>query len=307
MDTERPIGSTFGGYRLDAVLGRGGMGLVYRATEVGSGRSVALKLVRPDVADPTYGARFAREARLGRQLSHPHIVPVLDAGEVGGLLYLAMPYIDGTDLAALLAEGGPLHSALAATIVEQIGAALDAAAERGLVHRDVKPGNVLLQSRDGQPHSYLADFGVSRHVNSQSGVTAAGVWVGSIDYAAPEQLQSQAIDARTDVYALGCVLYESLTGEVPFPAARDMEKLFKHLSDPPPQPSARRPEVPAALDEVVARAMAKAPAQRYATAGALAAATREAARTAGPPPPWPPAALQPRPDRAVDRDAPTAG
>lgn len=283
------------------------MGLVYRATEIPSGRTVALKLVRPDLADPVFGARFAREARLGRRLSHPHIVPLLDSGQSEDVLYLAMAYIDGIDLAALLAEQGALHPGLAATIVEQIAAALDAASEMGLVHRDVKPANVLIETDAGGPHAYLADFGVCRHVNSQSGLTAAGVWVGSLDYAAPEQLNSEAVDARTDVYALGCLLYESLTGVVPFPDARDVEKMIKHLSKQPPRPSARRPELPPAFDAIVAHAMAKAPAQRFPTAGALAREAREAARAAGPPPAWPPPALRARPVRDVDRDAPTAG
>lgn len=282
------------------------MGVVYRATAISSGRTIALKLVRPDLADPVFGARFVREARLGRQLSHPHIVPLLDSGQSEDVLYLVMAYIDGIDLAALLAEHGSLHPALAATIVEQLAAALDAAREKGLVHRDVKPANVLLASRDAKPHAYLADFGVCRHVNSQSGITAAGVWVGSLDYAAPEQLQSQAVDNRTDVYALGCVLYESLTGEIPFPATRDMDKLIKQISEPPPRPSTRQPGLPAAFDAVVTRAMAKAPAQRFATAGAMAKETREAARAAGLPPSWRSVLREPAGEQ-VDRGAPTAG
>ena len=303
MDIERSLGSTFAGYRLEAVLGRGGMGIVYRATELANGRSVALKLLRAELVDPVFSARFSREAELGRRLNHPHIVPLLEAGQSEGVLYLTMAYIDGTDLCALLAEHGPLHPALAAAIVAQLAAALDAAAQLGLVHRDVKPANVLIESRDGDPHAYLADFGVSRDVNARSGLTATGMWVGSVDYAAPEQFQSQAVDARTDVYALGCLLYESLTGEVPFPAGRDEEKLIKHLVEPPPQPTARRPELPPALDAVVARAMAKVPAQRFPTAGALAS---EVQKLTGSAPARAIPRLQERVARAIDRDAPTA-
>ncbi len=306
-DVERPIGSTFAGYRLDRLLGRGGIGVVYRATQESSNRAVALKLLRSTVAgDPVFRSRFLREARLSGELAHPHIVPVVETGEADDVLYLAMQYVDGVDLAGVLAEHGPLHPRLMAEIVEQLAGALDAAAELGLVHRDVKPANVLIAVTADHPHAYLADFGVSKLVSSQSGLTATGVWVGSIDYAAPEQLQSQPVDPRTDVYALGCLLYEGLTGQVPFPRAREVDKLMAHLAEDPPRPSQVRPGIPAQLDLVIAQAMAKAPGERFPSAGALGAAALEACAQAGPAPPWP-SALSTRPSLPVDRGAPTVG
>jgi serine/threonine-protein kinase len=305
MEDDRSIGSSFAGYRLDRLLGRGGMGTVYLATQEESGRMVALKLLRLDLAsDVSFSARFKREARLGTELRHPHVVPLVGAGESQGVLYLAMDYIDGVDLAHVIAFQGPLHPRVIAAVVAQLGAALDAAAELGLVHRDVKPANVLIESRDGDPYAYLTDLGVSKHVTSQSGLTAAGVWVGSIDYASPEQLQSQPVDARTDVYALGCLLYEGLTGEVPFPRTRDVDKMMAHLAEPPPRPSLARPETPASFDAVVATALSKLPQDRFATAGALARAAVAAGADAGPAP-SPPLALPVRPAQPIDRDAPT--
>jgi len=301
----REIGSSFAGYRLDRLLGRGGMGTVYRATQVESGRVVALKLLRLELAsDVSFSARFKREARLSAQLRHPHVVPLVDAGESNGTLYLAMEYIDGVDLAHVIAFEGSLHPRVIAAIVAQLAAALDSASELGLVHRDVKAANVLIGNRSGEPYAYLTDFGVSKHVSSQSGITAAGVWVGSIDYASPEQLQSQPVDARTDIYALGCLLYEGLTGQVPFPRKREVDKMMAHLAEPPPQPSLARPEIPVAFDAVVTTALSKLPQDRFATAGALARAALAAAEDAGPAP-SPPLALQVRPAQPVDRDAPT--
>lgn len=306
MEDNRPVGSRFAGYRLDRLLGRGGMGTVYRATEVRSGRVVALKLLRLELAsDAGFSARFKREARLSAQLQHPHVVPLVDAGESEGTLYLAMDYIDGVDLAHVIAFAGAIHPRVIAAIVAQLAAALDSASELGLVHRDVKPGNVLIESRGGGPYAYLTDFGVSKHVSSQSGITAAGVWVGSIDYASPEQLQSQPVDARTDVYALGCLLYEGLTGQIPFPRGRDVDKMMAHLAEPPPRPTLTRREIPVAFDAVIATALSKLPQDRFATAGALAQAALAAAEEAGPAP-SPPLALPVQPAQPVDRDAPTA-
>jgi serine/threonine protein kinase len=305
MEDDRPIGSSFAGYRLDRLLGRGGMGTVYRATQVQSGRIVALKLLRPELAsDLGFSARFKREARLSAELRHPHVVPLVDAGESDGTLYLAMDYIDGVDLAHVIAYEGSLHPRVIAAVVAQLAAALDSASDLGLVHRDVKPANVLIERRGGDLHAYLTDFGVSKHVSSQSGVTAAGVWVGSIDYASPEQLQAQPVDAGTDVYALGCLLYEGLTGQVPFPRARDIDKMMAHLAEAPPQPTLARPEIPVTFDAVVATALSKLPQDRFATAGALARAALAAAEDAGPAP-SPPLALPVRPAQPIDRDAPT--
>ena len=305
MEVHRPTGSSFAGYRLDRLLGRGGMGTVYRATQAESGRIVALKLLRVELtSDVGFSARFKREARLSAELRHPHVVPLVDAGESEGTLYLAMDYIDGVDLAHVIAFEGALHPRVIAAIVAQLGAALDSAAELGLVHRDVKPANVLIESRGGDPYAYLTDFGVSKHVSSQSGITAAGVWVGSIDYASPEQLQSQPVDARTDVYALGCLLYEGLTGQVPFPRTRDVDKMIAHLAEAPPNPSLGRPEIPVTFDAVVATALSKLPQDRFATAGALAQAALAAAEDTGPAPSLP-LALHVRPAQSIDRDAPT--
>jgi serine/threonine-protein kinase len=308
MSLKRDIGSEFAGYRIEALLGRGGMGVVYRARDQSSGRAIALKLLRPDVAaDPVFSARFEREARLSAQLRHPHIVPVAAAGEFEDVLFLAMAYIDGIDLAAIIADRGRLHPRQMATVVGHVASALDAAAELGLVHRDVKPANVLLEDRQGTAHAYLADFGVSKHMSSQSGLTGTGVWVGTLDYASPEQVQSQPVDARTDVYALGCLVYEGLTGQVPFPRARDVDKLMAHIAEPAPRPSDMVPDVPRDFDEVVARAMAKAPEQRFASAGELARVALAAAEQAGPLPPEASLVGRRTASVPVDRDAPTAG
>jgi serine/threonine-protein kinase len=308
MSLEREIGSRFAGYRIEALLGRGGMGVVYRGSELAEGRPVALKLLRPEVAaDPVFSARFEREARLTAQLTHPHIVPLLAAGEFEGVLYLAMAYIDGIDLAGVIADRGRLHPRPLAAVVRQVAAGLDAAAALGLVHRDVKPSNVLLEDRQGKAHAYLADFGVSKHVSSQSGLTSTGVWVGTLDYAAPEQVQSQPVDPRTDVYALGCLLHQGLTGQVPFPRARDVDKLMAHIAEPPPRPADIVPGLPRQFDEVVGRAMAKAPEDRFASAGDLASAALAAAGLADPAAPEASLVGRRRSAAVIDREAPTAG
>ena len=297
--------STFAGYRIDRLLGVGGMGEVYRATAVETGRSVALKTIAPRIADDDrFRRRFERESRLARGVDHPHVVAVLDAGERDGRLYMAMEYVEGLDLGAVLALRGRLHPRHAALVVSQVADGLDAAAAQGLVHRDVKPGNVFLAA-GGRPHAYLGDFGLSKHVTSTSGLTRTGSWVGTIDYASPEQLQAAEIDRRTDVYALGAVLYETLTGTVPFERRRDVDKLMAHLSEPPPMPSTASPQVPGEFDRVVQRAMAKAAADRYSTAGELGADVLAAAESADAPPPWVlPAGAGGPP--AGDPDAPTA-
>jgi serine/threonine protein kinase len=295
-------GSTFAGYRVQRLLGRGGMGAVY-LVRAGDGTELALKVVRPDVADSeAFQARFEREGRLAASLEHPHLVAVVEAGEAEGTAYMALQYVDGTDLEALLASTVRLHPRHAADLVRQVAGALDAAHALGLVHRDVKPGNVLLEDAGGlMPHAYLSDFGLSKHQESTSGLTGTGNWVGTLDYAAPEQLQAQAVDARTDVYALGCVLFELLTGEVPFPRARPIDTLLAHVSDPPPVPSAF-PGVPQALDPVVLRALAKDPQDRHHSAGELGADATTAAAEAGAPPAFPSFTA----GAATDGDAPTA-
>jgi serine/threonine-protein kinase len=274
-------GSDFSGYRVEALIGRGGMGSVYHATAPGTGRAVALKVIAGELAsDPYFRQRFAREARLAATLDHPHVVPIIESGEWEGRLFIVMPLIDGLDLHAVIASAGPLAPRAAAAIVAQVGAALDAAHARGLLHRDVKPGNVLVEGWPELDHAYLTDFGLSKHVLSQSGLTRTGRWVGTVDYAAPEQLQAGEVDYRVDVYALGCVLFQALTASVPFPKERQLQKMIAHISQPPPLVSALMPGLEA-FDEVVRRAMAKRPEDRYASAGELGAAAVAAAESVG--------------------------
>jgi len=260
------------------------MGVVYRATQLGLGRPVALKLLAADrAADPEFRARFQREWQMAARIDHPNIIPVYAAGEDDGTLYLVLRYVDGIDLHRLLRRDGPLPPLRAASIVAQVAAALDAAHAAGLVHRDVKPGNVLLDSGppsaaggDGD-HVYLSDFGLTRVAGGAvSDLTQTGRWIGTVDYASPEQLESRPTDARSDVYALGCVLYAALTGGPPFPRGTVPATLLAHLHDPPPKPSAAG--VPAAFDRVIARALAKAPEDRYPSAGDLGRAALAAAR-----------------------------
>lgn len=306
MPVELTPSSTFAGYRIERELARGGMGVVYRATRIADGASVALKVVNPEhAADARFRRRFEREGRLAAGLDHPHLVPLYEAGVRDGVAYLAMAFIEGADLETLLAERGPLHPRFAAGIVSQVGSALDAAHAPGLVHRDVKPGNVLLEPRQGGVHAYLTDFGLSKQVDSQSGLTRTGHWIGTLDYASPEQLQTEAIDHRTDVYALGCVLHEALTGTVPYPRSRDVDKMIAHITGPPPAASKANPAVPEAFDGVVRKAMARLPDDRYQSAGQLARGALEAARGSGQDP-ADPIGLTPR-SHPVDSDAPTAG
>jgi serine/threonine protein kinase len=299
----------FGRYRAESILGRGGMGVVYRAADPTSGAAVAVKVIAPEFAqDDLFRARFEREARLAAQLRHPNIVAVTDSGEQDGHLYLAMPYVDGTDLEAVIAEQGRLHPHHVAHVVAQVASALDAAHALGLVHRDVKPGNVLLEQSNGAARAYLTDFGLSKMTSSQSGLTRTGRWVGTVDYAAPEQLRAEETDARTDVYALGCLTYEALTGDVPFARHREVAKMIAHLTEEPPAVTTARPDLASlsVLDAVVARAMAKQPAERYEDAGGFARALQDAVDGL-PPPGEPLVLLPPGEERPVDRGAPTVG
>ena len=261
------VGSEIAGYRIEGVIGRGGMGVVYRATQRRLERSVALKLIAPAYAqDPEFRERFERESRIAASIEHPNVIPVHEAGEHDGLLFISMRFVDGTDLRALLSEEGSLAPGRTAALVSQVASALDAAHARGLVHRDVKPANVLVASGD---HAYLPDFGLSQHTASGAGLTATGQFVGTLDYIAPEQLAGERVDARTDVYSLGCVLFETLTGEVPFPRDSDPAKLWAHMNEPPPRATEVQPELSPRFEEVIARALAKHPADRYASAGDL--------------------------------------
>src|SRR3954464_6736100 len=268
------VPETVAGYRIEAVAGRGGMGVVYRARQLALDRVVALKLIAPELSDDeAFRARFARESRIAASLDHPNVIPVYEAGEDGERLFIAMRFVEGTDLSKMLAAHGALDPALAAELVAQAASALDAAHARGLVHRDVKPGNLLVAGEgSSRPHVYLTDFGLARRDGSSTGLTPTGQWMGTPDYAAPEQIDGYELDARTDVYALGCVLYEALTGTPPFGDRARMAKApppcgararwgraAAPLPDPPPTLRSRRPDVPLPFEPVVARALAKRP------------------------------------------------
>ena len=283
IGTELAAGSTLARYRIERLLGVGGMGMVYKAAEEGSGRAVALKVVAPRFAGDLYfRRRFEREARLAAQIDHPHAVGIEDAGDAHGVLYVAMRYVDGTDLDAMIASDGRLEPTLAGAITAQVASALDVAHELGLVHRDVKPGNVLVESRDRYAHALLTDFGLAKQVGSTSGLTKTGLWVGTVDYAAPEQIQGADVGPPVDIYGLGCVLYHALTGEVPYPRAREVAKITAHMLEPPPVPSQAATGIPPAFDALIARAMAKDPAERYASAGELGRDALAAAGVNGP-------------------------
>jgi CHASE2 domain-containing sensor protein len=258
------------GYRLEEEIGAGGMGVVYRASQLHLKRDVALKLIRPEHArDLMFRARFERESRLAAAVGHPSIIPVFDAGEDDGLLYIAMLLVDGPDLARMLRSVGPLPLPTVVSIVRQVAGALDAAHAHGLVHRDVKPANVLVSS--GRPHHvYLTDFGLAKHLDGSDELSRPDGWVGTIDYLAPELVTGTAAGTPSDVYALAAVLYQGVTGDVPFDRPNDLAKLEAHAHAQAPRPSAARPGTSVALDAVIARGMAKDPAQRYATASALA-------------------------------------
>jgi CheY-like chemotaxis protein len=265
------IGSTFAGHRIDAVAGRGGMGVVYRATDLTLDRPVALKVLAPALArDPVFRARFERECRLAAALDHPNVVPIFHAGTERGALYLTMRFVEGTDLRALLAEQRRLEPARAVRIVAQVADALAEAHRHGLVHRDVKPANVLVATRAGREHAFLTDFGISRDRTGATDLTQTGFAVGTADYMSPEQARGTAIDGRADVYALGCVLYRALAGSVVYDKDSDVEKMWAHINEPPPALVDVRPELPRSLADAVERALAKAPGDRQQTAEELA-------------------------------------
>src|SRR3954469_1454408 len=245
---ELETGSVFAGHRIDGSAGKGGMGVVYRATDLQLDRPVALKVVSPEFAsDVSFAERFKRESRLAGSLDHPNVIPIYHAGEEDGRLFVTMRFVEGTDLAELLSRDRRLDPERAVRILAQVAAALDAAHAAGLVHRDVKPANILLQGE----HVFLTDFGLSKHAGSDDDLTETGAVLGTVDYMAPEQVQGGIVDARSDVYALGCVLFQMLSGRVPFERTNGVAKLFAHVSEPAP----RLTDVPDALADVVARAM----------------------------------------------------
>ncbi len=298
-------GTPFGHYRLVALLGRGGMGEVWRAYDTATDRTVAVKLLSPHlIEDETFVQRFRREAHAAARLNSPHVIPIHDYGEIGGRLYVDMRLIEGRDLASVL-DDGPLSPGRAVRIIEQVAKALHAAHRVGLVHRDVKPSNILLDEDD---FAYLIDFGIARAIEDTR-LTQTGRMIGSFHYMAPERLGSGEVDARADIYALACVLYECLTGGPPFPADSTSGLIAAHLNAPPPHPSAERPDVPARFDEVVATGMAKDPDCRYATTVELAGAAHDAIPSAIPsaiPTPIPRSRVAPTaPARPPDPVAPT--
>jgi hypothetical protein len=253
------------------------MGVLYLAIEPGLDRRVALKLIAPEAAaDKVFSRRFAEESRIAASIEHPNVVPIYAAGEEGGVPYIAMRYVSGLDLGRRLARERRLTPAAAVRLVTQIGEGLDAIHAAGLVHRDVKPANVLLSGEEGAEHAYITDFGVARNVATQSGLTQTGRFVGTLDYVAPEQISGATVDARADIYALGCLLFKLLTGDVPFPRDTEAARLYAHLNEPPPAPSLFVPEAPMALDDVAIRAMSKAPEDRYPSAGDLGRAAEAA-------------------------------
>lgn len=306
-------GTRFGPYELRSLIGAGGMGEVYRAFDTRKGRMVALKLLRPEMAaDPVFQERFRRESRLAARLQEPHVIPVHDFGEIDGVLFIDMRLVDGRSLKDLLRERGALEPAQAAAITAQVASALDAAHADGLVHRDVKPENVLLTPDN---FAHLVDFGLAR-AHGDPSVTAAGPLIGSCAYMAPERFNGSWVGPQTDVYSLACVLYECLTGQAPFEGAEIPQLISAHLHAPPPRPSIMRRGIDKAFDDVIARGMAKDPAARFASAGELARAAFGRAPSGGSPPsrtrpfstvypnpddtgysPYPPPAPPPQPSR----------
>jgi serine/threonine protein kinase len=277
-------GTVIAEFRLEEMIGEGGMGVVWKARQLDLDRVVALKLIQPDKrGDAEFLDRFQRESRLAASIDHPNVVPVFGAGEEDGVWYIAMRYVDGTDLGEYLrSRHSPLPPTHATKLISQVADGLDAAHAAGLVHRDVKPANILL---DAHLHPYLTDFGLTKQIASQSNATRTGVWLGSVNYAAPEQIESGPIDARTDVYSLGCVLFETLTRRLPYARDSEMAVMYAKVHEPPLLPGQIDPTLPREFDEVIHRALARDPEDRYPSAGdfgraAIAAAHGE--RATGP-------------------------
>ena len=261
------VGDEFAGYRVRAVLGRGGMSVVYQAENLRLSSVIALKVLAPELADDdVFRARFLEESRIAASLNHPNVIPIYDMGSCDGLLYIAMRYVSGTDMRQMIKKRGRILPATALFLVSQAARALDAAHRKGLVHRDVKPGNLLIErgADEADPdHVYLADFGITKHAMSRSGLTSTGQFLGTIDYVAPEQIRGTSVLGLADQYSLGCVLYECLTGRVPFEKDLDAAIIWAHVEETPTMPTVLRPELPPEVDEVFGRVLAKRPEERY--------------------------------------------
>jgi serine/threonine protein kinase len=316
------IGRELAGYRIEELIGKGGMGVVYRAEHVMLGRHDALKLLAADLtADQAFRERFLRESRVAATIEHSNVIPIYHAGEADGLLYLAMRYVRGSDLSKLLKERDRLEPGETVSVIEQVSSALDAAHERGLIHRDVKPANILIEANG---HVYLTDFGIAKHTRTRGGLTKTGSFLGTLDYAAPEQIEGKPVDGRVDVYALGCVLYQCLTGAAPYEKDSEVQLIYAHLLERAPPITTRHPGLPPGLDGVLEKALAKSRDDRYATCGQLVADLRTAlagatapkppdnveapTRIAVPPRPEPtPAAIEVPPRAEPPPAAPPAG
>jgi serine/threonine-protein kinase len=261
------VGDEFAGYRMRAVLGRGGMSVVYQAENLRLNNVIALKVLAPELAaDDVFRARFLEESRIAASLNHPNVIPIYDMGSSNGLLYIAMRYVSGTDLRQMIKKRGRLQPENALFLLGQVARALDAAHRKGLVHRDVKPGNMLIErgSDEGDPdHVYLADFGITKHAMSRTGLTSTGQFLGTIDYVAPEQIRGTSVLGLADQYSLGCVLYECLTGRVPFEKDLDAAIIWAHVEETPAMPTVLRPDLPPEIDDVFGRVLSKQPGGRY--------------------------------------------
>jgi serine/threonine protein kinase len=258
-------GSRVAGYRLESRVGAGGMAVVFRARDERLHRVVALKILAPMLAtDGAFRRRFIREWRAAAAVDDPHIIPVHEAGEADGILFIAMRYVAGGDVRGMLRRMGSLSPGRAAAIISPVASALDAAHAAGLVHRDVKPANILVDARLGRPdHVYLSDFGISKGALPSGGLTESGQFMGTPSYSAPEQIQGKSVDGRADQYSLACAAFELLSGAPPFPRDHATAMIWAHMSEKPPPLTSRRPGFPPAVDGVLARALAKAPGDRY--------------------------------------------
>ncbi|MFJ7333243.1 serine/threonine-protein kinase [Streptomyces sp. NPDC101110] len=297
------VGQQIAGYRIEQEIGRGGMAVVYRARDLRLERTVALKLLAPELArNDTFRRRFTHESRAAAAIDHPHIVPVFEAGETDGVLYIAMRYVPGSDLRHVLDREGPMPPVTAVRVAAQVASALDAAHDHGLVHRDVKPGNILVArgtDSDHPEHVYLTDFGLTKKSLSLTGFTTVGQFVGTLDYVAPEQISGKPVDARCDVYGFACVVFETLAGHPPFLRDDDMALLWAHQYDEPPPLTEDRPDLDPRVDAVFAQALAKSPDDRYPSCLAFVAALRAATTGGG--------TESPRTPTRVDRQLPGAG